>query len=29
MGEDEPGWYYVGTGQLRYMDNDVSWLAAV
>lgn len=22
MGEDKPGWYYVGTGQLRYHDGD-------
>lgn len=22
MGADEPGWYYVGSGQLRYMDAD-------
>jgi hypothetical protein len=22
MAEDKPGWYYVGNGQLRYMDGD-------
>jgi len=22
MGVDKPGWYYVGNGQLRYMDAD-------
>ena len=22
MGEDKPGWYYVGPGHLRYMDAD-------
>jgi len=22
MGADEPGWHYVGSGQLRYMDGD-------